>query len=83
MADLAALEGAYPRAVENYEKVAQMAVNNNLMKWSVKDYFLKAGICNLASQVRSELPFLHSIRLFLLLSRLAPFCDHTPHASCP
>ena len=49
--DLAALEGDYQRAVENYEKVANSSVNNNLMKWSVKDYFLKAGMCHLASQV--------------------------------
>lgn len=57
VADLAALEGEYQRAVQNYEKVAQSAVNNNLMKWSVKDYFLKAGICHLASQVTNQ----HSI----------------------
>ncbi|MCJ1283446.1 hypothetical protein MMC26_002775 [Xylographa opegraphella] len=49
VADLAALEGDYYKSIENYEKVAKSAVNNNLMKWSVKDYFLKAGICHLAS----------------------------------
>ncbi|KAI4203259.1 MAG: hypothetical protein LQ350_001956 [Teloschistes chrysophthalmus] len=47
--DLSALEGDYQRGVECYEKVARSAVSNNLMKWSVKDYFLKAGICHLAS----------------------------------
>ncbi|KAI4241146.1 MAG: hypothetical protein LQ352_007489 [Teloschistes flavicans] len=47
--DLSALEGNYQRGVECYEKVARSAVSNNLMKWSVKDYFLKAGICHLAS----------------------------------
>ena len=52
MADLAALEGDYYKSIENYEKVAKSAVNNNLMKWSVKDYFLKAGICHLATGVR-------------------------------
>ncbi|KFZ22823.1 hypothetical protein V502_02701 [Pseudogymnoascus sp. VKM F-4520 (FW-2644)] len=46
--DLAALEGDYYKAVENFEKVATSAVTNNLMKWSVKDYFLKAGLCLLA-----------------------------------
>jgi len=30
-------------------QVSRSAINNNLMKWSVKDYFLKAGICHLAS----------------------------------
>ncbi|MCJ1350083.1 MAG: vesicular-fusion protein S17 [Icmadophila ericetorum] len=49
VADLAALEGEYYKSIENYEKVAKSSVNNNLMKWSVKDYFLKAGICHLAS----------------------------------
>ncbi|KAL8901442.1 MAG: hypothetical protein Q9205_004314 [Flavoplaca limonia] len=47
--DLAAIAGEYQKAVEQYEKVAKSSVSNNLMKWSVKDYFLKAGICHLAS----------------------------------
>lgn len=46
--ELAALDGDYYKAVEHFEKVATSAVNNNLMKWSVKDYFLKAGLCLLA-----------------------------------
>ncbi|KAG0637680.1 soluble NSF attachment protein [Tuber brumale] len=50
MADLAALEGMYPKAVEKYEGVARSSAENNLMKWSMKDYFLKAGICHLASR---------------------------------
>ena len=56
VADLAALEGDYYKAIENYEKVAKSAVNSNLMKWSVKDYFLKAGICHLATNVRLNTP---------------------------
>lgn len=51
VADLAALDGNYYKSIENYEKVAKGAVNSNLMKWSVKDYFLKGGICHLASGV--------------------------------
>jgi len=51
VADLAALEGDYYKAIENYEEVAKSAVNSNLMKWSVKDYFLKGGICHLATNV--------------------------------
>ena len=47
--DLAALEGDYPRAVGKFESVARSSINSNLMKWSVKDYFLKAGICHLAA----------------------------------
>ncbi|KAI9848983.1 MAG: vesicular-fusion protein S17 [Sclerophora amabilis] len=49
VADLAALEGDYYKSIENYEKVARSSVSNNLMKWSVKDYFLKSGICLLAT----------------------------------
>ncbi|KAM3483384.1 hypothetical protein MY8738_003212 [Beauveria namnaoensis] len=49
VADMAAFEGDYYKAIENYEKVAAVSIDNNLMKYSVKDYFLKAGICHLAS----------------------------------
>lgn len=49
VADGSALEGDYYKAIENYDKVAEQSINNNLMKYSVKDYFLKAGICHLAS----------------------------------
>jgi len=49
VADLAALEEEYPTAIQKYEGVAKSSINNNLMKWSVKDYFLKAGICHLAA----------------------------------
>lgn len=48
VADLAAMEGDYYKAIEHYERVASASVANNLMKWSVKDYFLKAGLCHLA-----------------------------------
>lgn len=48
VADLAGLEGMYELAVKRYEGVARASVNNNLMRWSLKEYFLKAGICLLA-----------------------------------
>lgn len=48
VADLAALDGDYYKAIEHFEKVSTSSVSNNLMKWSVKDYFLKAGLCHLA-----------------------------------
>ncbi|KAK0613830.1 soluble NSF attachment protein [Immersiella caudata] len=50
VADIAALEGDYYRAIENYEKVADASLGNNLMRYSVKEYFLKAGICVLATK---------------------------------
>jgi len=40
----------YDKAVEIYEQVARNSLDNNLLKWSVKDYFLKAIICHLCQQ---------------------------------
>jgi alpha-soluble NSF attachment protein len=49
-ADLIALEGKdYYKAIELYEKVARASIANNLMRWSVKEYLLKAGICQLCT----------------------------------
>ncbi|OCK74200.1 alpha-soluble NSF attachment protein [Lepidopterella palustris CBS 459.81] len=49
-ADLVALEGKdYYKAIDLYERVAKSSIANNLMKWSVKEYLLKAGICSLAT----------------------------------
>jgi alpha-soluble NSF attachment protein len=47
--DLAGLLEDWPKAITNFEKVASVSVANNLMKWSVKDYFLKAGLAYLAT----------------------------------
>lgn len=54
VADITAEEGQYPRAIENYEKVAKASMNNNLTKYSVKNYLFKAGIVHLASGVCRE-----------------------------
>lgn len=51
VADLAAIAGDYQKSIEYYERVAKSSISSNLMKWSVKDYFLKAGICYLAASV--------------------------------
>ena len=49
-ADLVALEGKdYYKAIGLYEKVAKTSLANNLMRWSVKEYLLKAGICHLCT----------------------------------
>jgi alpha-soluble NSF attachment protein len=37
----------YDRAIEIYEKVAKASLESNLLKWSAKDYFLRAGLCHL------------------------------------
>lgn len=49
LADLSALEKDYYKSISNYERVAKSSINNNLMKWSVKEYLLKAGMCHLAT----------------------------------
>lgn len=38
----------YDKAIELYEQIAAASVDNNLMKWSVKDYLFRAGLCHLA-----------------------------------
>lgn len=50
VADLAALEADYYKAIQHYEKIAETSVNNNLLRYSVKDHLLKAGICHLATE---------------------------------
>lgn len=50
VADIAAIDGEYQKAIDNYEKVANQSINSNLMRYSVKEYFLKAGICHLATK---------------------------------
>eukprot|EP00048_Salpingoeca_helianthica_P014447 m.221737 g.221737 ORF g.221737 m.221737 type:complete len:365 (-) comp15874_c0_seq1:325-1419(-) len=39
----------YDRAVEIYEDVGTKMIDNSLLKWSVKEYFLKAGLCRLCT----------------------------------
>ena len=41
--------GEYKKAIEIYEPVASASLESSLLKWSVKDYFLRAGICHLAA----------------------------------
>ncbi|KAK3343806.1 soluble NSF attachment protein [Lasiosphaeria hispida] len=50
VADIAALEGDYYRAIENYDRIAESSLGNNLMRYSVKEYFFKSGICALATK---------------------------------
>jgi len=39
----------FPRAVELFEKVANASLSNHLLKWNIRQYFLKAGLCHIAS----------------------------------
>lgn len=36
--------------MQNFEKVADSSLDNNLMKYSVKEYWMKAGLCILATK---------------------------------
>ncbi|KAJ1558430.1 hypothetical protein HK096_000858, partial [Nowakowskiella sp. JEL0078] len=38
----------YPKAIEKFELVASHSMDNNLTRWSLREYFLKAGLCHLA-----------------------------------
>jgi len=48
VAHFAATLQDFSRAVALFEQIASASVNNNLLKWSAKEYFLKAGLCHLA-----------------------------------
>lgn len=61
VADLSALEGDYYKAIYHYERIGRQSINNNLMKWSVKDYLLKAGICHLATKVWSFITYIYHL----------------------
>ncbi|KTW25643.1 hypothetical protein T552_03503 [Pneumocystis carinii B80] len=47
--EIAALNEQYPLAIRKFEDVARKSINNNLMKWGVKDCLFKAGLCHLNS----------------------------------
>ncbi|KAF9413749.1 hypothetical protein BGZ94_000634 [Podila epigama] len=49
VATFAAQLGQYDKAIEKFEEVASASLDNQLMKWSLKEYFLKAGLCHLAT----------------------------------
>ena len=50
VAQLAANSGKYDEAVEIYENVARAAMDNNLLKFSVRNYLFHAFLCVLAKQ---------------------------------
>jgi len=49
VAQFAAQLEKYDLAIEKFEQVAQASIDNTLLKWSVKEYLLKAGFCHLAT----------------------------------
>ncbi|KAG0228303.1 hypothetical protein BGW42_002295 [Actinomortierella wolfii] len=50
VATFAAQLGAYDKAIEKFEQVANASLDNQLTKWSLKEYFLKAGLCHIATR---------------------------------
>jgi alpha-soluble NSF attachment protein len=49
VAGLAATAQDYKRAIDIYEQVAIASLESNLLKFSVKNYLLQAGLCRLAT----------------------------------
>ncbi|KAJ7103573.1 vesicular-fusion protein SEC17 [Mycena belliarum] len=49
-ADLHADLEEYPQAIARYEQVANHSLGSNLTKYSVKEYYLRSGLCSLAMQ---------------------------------
>ena len=56
-ADLHAEIEQFPQAIARYEQVANGSLNSALTKYSVKEYWLRSGLCALAMGVRIEFPF--------------------------
>ncbi|GAA5982830.1 hypothetical protein JCM11641_004641 [Rhodosporidiobolus odoratus] len=48
-AELAAGIGQYSRAIQHYERVASQSLSSALTRYGVKEYYLKAGLCWLAT----------------------------------
>ncbi|KAH3902496.1 alpha-soluble NSF attachment protein SEC17 SCDLUD_000073 [Saccharomycodes ludwigii] len=48
-ADLKALDNEFLEAVDCYSKVVANSIGNRLSQWSLKDYYLKIGLCQLAA----------------------------------
>lgn len=48
-ADLLALNGDYLKACDHYTKLISNSLGNKLSQWSLKDYYLKMAMCQLAA----------------------------------
>jgi len=61
-ADLHAQLENYTSAIARYDQVANGSLGSNLTRYSVKDYWLRSGLCALAMGVRSQsLALLHNL----------------------
>ena len=55
-ADLHAQLGEFIPAIELFERVAQHSLSSALTKYSVKEYWLRSGLCALAANVSILIP---------------------------
>ena len=53
VAHFAAQLEEYNVAIDRFEYVATDSMDNQLTKWSIKEYFLKAGLCSMCIGVRA------------------------------
>jgi alpha-soluble NSF attachment protein len=54
IAQIAADLEKYDVAIEKYEQVASAAIDDPLLKWSLKEYCFKAGLCHLCTGVNDH-----------------------------
>ncbi|OMH85432.1 Alpha-soluble NSF attachment protein, partial [Zancudomyces culisetae] len=57
----------YQKAIEIFESIATTSVDNQLTKWSIKEYFFKAGLCHLALDVGNTVGTRQAIERYLAL----------------
>jgi alpha-soluble NSF attachment protein len=50
-AELAAILGQYDQAISKFETVAFASIDDTLLSWSVKEYFLQAALCHICTKV--------------------------------
>lgn len=55
VAQIAADLEMYDVAIEKYEQVAAASIDDPLLKWSLKEYCFKAGLCHLCTGVSIRL----------------------------
>ena len=50
IADMSTHQGKYDYAIQKYEEIIRNSLDNNLLKWGVKELFVLATICHLANE---------------------------------
>lgn len=68
MAQIAADLEMYDVAIEKYEQVAAAAIDDPLLKWSLKEYCFKAGLCHLCTGVKYLKGSVTYIYMYILMT---------------